>query len=166
MQFHRSLAGAVLFSLFPVSGAFAADPITADVVQIAFAPKKSLTPETGRPEARVFPLVVDFAGILHIEGGMSAIAVGNLDIADASLANYRTVIVTGRMAGTTNLIALDDAGRVLADIMVRVSSQKPGFVTVRRGTKTQSYLCASGLCEGGGNEPVSEVTPVVAGSDG
>lgn len=166
MQFQRRLAGIILSSILPASAAFAAGAVAPEPVQVAFSQSEPVPVDVRGHENREFPLVVDFAGILHIEGGMSAIAVGNPAIADASLADHRTVILTGRTAGTTNLIALDDGGRILANVMVRVSSQKPGTVTVRRGTQIQAYACTSALCEGSTSETVSPAIPQVSGNGG
>jgi len=161
MLFHRVFAGVLLASLIAVPPVFAAD-----AVQIAFPRNQPQPPDVGTsPVSRVYFLTVDFAGILRIEGGMNTIAVGNPDIVDAKLANHRVVILTGRMAGTTNLIALDDTGRILADVVVHVSSQKPGMVTVRRGTQMRAYNCTIGLCEGVGND-TSEAMPLEGDNGG
>lgn len=166
MQFHRAFAGVILATLVAVPPVFGAGSVAAEPVRIAF-PQNQPPPrdaESG-PVARVHFLTVDFAGILQIEGGMNTIAVGNPDIVDAKLANHRAVILTGRMVGTTNLIALDEAGRILADVLVHVGAQKPGMVTVRRGTQLQTYNCTIGLCDGDGND-TSEGMPLADGSGG
>ena len=135
------------------------------VVRVALPPKASAAPEIVDPSVDGLRISVDFAAILHVEGGMSVIAVGNPAIADANLVNHRTVLVTGHMAGTTNVIALDDKGRILADVMVRVSAQKPGMVSVRRGTQVEVHSCISGLCEVAPSAatPVT-VAPLTAGA--
>ena len=166
MHLHPPLMGTFLAALLAVSATFSASLSTADTVPIAFSQSESPSPDIGLSRPRTVLLIVDFAGILHIEGGMSVIAVGNPDVVAASLADPRTVILTGLLSGTTNLIALDDTGRVLADVMVRVSSRKPGMVTVRRGTQLRTYTCSSGLCDSTGNDPFTEAVPLVASTDG
>jgi Flp pilus assembly secretin CpaC len=136
--------GAIIFSSFMAvsaissAGAVLADPHAAPISQELA--------ETTMPQ--VLSLMVDFAGILHIDGEMTAIAVGNPEIADASLADKKTVILTGRTAGLTNIIALDASGAILADVTVRVTSQKPNVVTVRRGTTIETISCAAANCAG------------------
>lgn len=155
----------IAFSLFWVGlASFGTSSAVADPMQMTLPLDAPEMHDPDAQDARVLFLVVDFAGILQIEGGMSAIAVGNPNIVDTNMANHRTVILTGLMAGTTNLIALDDAGTVLADVMVHVGSQKPGTVTVRRGTQLQAYSCTSGPCEGTGNDQAGAIP--VAGTDG
>jgi Flp pilus assembly secretin CpaC len=144
--FSLSLALYVVFA----SHAGAAEP----------AGKKMLQPtalSTATSESSELSLIVDFANILQIEGEMSAIAVGNPEIADASMADQSTVILTGRAVGVTNFIAINDTGEVLVDVMLRVTSQKPGVVTVRRGMQLQSYTCTSSHCEGSTQEPVIQI---------
>lgn len=141
MLLHRCLTGIAVAAILAVPAA------NAEVLRVAFPPKQSADPVISAAAPREIRLVVDFAAILRVEGGMSVISVGNPAIANASLVNHSTVIVTGTMAGTTNLIALDDTGRVLADVLVRVGSRRPGMVTVRRGTDVEVHNCFSGLCE-------------------
>ncbi|MGV8986626.1 MAG: pilus assembly protein N-terminal domain-containing protein [Cypionkella sp.] len=163
MLLHRCLTRIAFAAIFTVSGSFSAG---SQVVQVAFPPRAPAAPEVDDPALHGLRVIVDFAAILHVEGGMSVIAVGNPAIADANLVNHRTLIVTGHMAGTTNVIALDDAGRVLADVLVRVSAQKPGMVNVRRGMQVEVYSCITGLCEVTTNEALSKVAPPVVGAGG
>lgn len=125
MQCHQSFGGIILPSLVAFSTVFSADALAAEPAQGRSPQKMLVSTETNVP--RILSLMVDFASILHIDGEMSTIAVGNPEIAGASLADQRTVILTGRTAGITNLIALNDAGHVLVDVTVRVMG-RPGFV--------------------------------------
>ena len=167
MQNFQHLTGMALAAIVTLSGASGAG---AEVLAVAFPPHAPATaaspaaqvPDAAVTEMRGLRLVVDFAAILHVEGGMSVVAVGNPAIADASLVNQRTVIVTGHLAGTTNVITLDEAGRVLADVRVHVTSQKLGMVRVQRGTQVEVRSCINGLCEIGPDMPVPEASPPVA----
>lgn len=152
MRFCKSLTCMVAPLFCMALMAFTARPVAADLTQVSLPQPAPVTPGTPAPEVNVLFLVVDFAGILQVEGDLAAIAVGNPKILDSSMANHHTVILTGLMAGTTNLIALDDAGAILADVVVHVGSQKPGTVTVRRGTQLRAYSCTAGLCEGAGDD--------------
>ena len=145
MQNFQHLTGMALAAIVTLSGASGAG---AEVLAVAFPPHAPATaaspaaqvPDAAVTEMRGLRLVVDFAAILHVEGGMSVVAVGNPAIADASLVNQRTVIVTGHLAGTTNVIALDEAGRVLADVRVHVTSS---------GDATSSGVVTSGVATAG-----------------
>lgn len=145
MQSHQPFRGITFCSLVALSGVFAAVALAAEPMRGGSPHNMLVSTESNAP--RMLSLMVDFASILHIDGEMSAIAVGNPEIADASLADQRTVILTGRTAGITNLIALNDAGDVLANVTVRVTSQKPSGVVVRRGTQLQTDSCNSPSCD-------------------
>jgi hypothetical protein len=158
MRIHRFLTGIALGGIFTVTASISAG---SEVLKVAFPPPVSAAPQAEDPGLSGLRIIVDFAAILHVEGGMSVVAVGNPAIADASLVNHQTVLVTGHLSGTTNVIAMDDTGRILADVQVYVSAQKPGMVRVQRGTQVEVHNCISGLCEAGPNQAVSTATPAV-----
>ncbi len=80
---------------------------------------------------------------LHTLGqAASTVIVGNPAIADVSVSNNNTLVVFGRSYGTTNLIALDAAGRQIANLDVNVTAMQGNVVTVNRGTGQFSYACA------------------------
>jgi Flp pilus assembly secretin CpaC len=144
MPLYQYLTRIAAAAMFTASGPLSAG---SEVLRNDFPPKLAATPLTTDVTVKGLRVIVDFAAILYVDGGMTVIAIGNPAIADANLLNERTLLVTGHSAGTTNVIALDDAGRVLADVMVQVSAQKPGTVSVRRGTQVEVHSCISGLCE-------------------
>lgn len=80
---------------------------------------------------------------LHtLEQAASTIIVGNPSIADVSVSNSNTLVVFGRSYGVTNLIALDAAGRQIANLDVNVIAAQGSVMTVNRGTGQASYSCA------------------------
>lgn len=109
-------------------------------------------------------VMVDFATVLRIDADISAIAVGNAAIADANIVDPNTLILTGHTAGTTNLIAIDDKGTVVLDVMVRVGAQKPGMVTVRRGTQLETSECRSGNCSTASDDGLPAVNALIPAS--
>jgi len=97
----------------------------------------------GVAQARDFTVTVDQAGLIRLPGEAAAIIVGNPGIADASLFDARTVFVTGKVFGRTNLIALDARGRVLYTSDLVVSQPDTGLVQVYRSqTEPETYVCA------------------------
>ena len=74
----------------------------------------------GSAQAREFVVSADQAGLIRLPGDAAGVIVGNPGIADATLYDSRTLFVTGKVFGRTNLIVLDDAGRVLytSDLVV------------------------------------------------
>ncbi len=148
MQYFQPFGAIVFSSIMAVSAISSASAALADPHASPISQEPS---EMTRSQE--LSLMVDFAGILHIDGEMTAIAVGNPEIADASLADQKTVILTGRTAGLTNIIALDASGAILANVTVRVTSQKPNVVTVRRGTTIETTSCAAANCAA----PIGEI---------
>jgi len=106
-------------------------------------------PEASLP-ARV-EMTVDFVHVLQLDFPVSALAVGNSDVVDVSLADDRTVIVTARAAGVTNLVALGEDPGMRAETRFRVSTDGTGHMTVYRGTATQSYTCGARCTPLGGD---------------
>ncbi|MDH3195689.1 MAG: pilus assembly protein N-terminal domain-containing protein [Hyphomicrobiales bacterium] len=91
-------------------------------------------------------LVIDFAKILQLNGPISTLIIGNPGIADATIQDDRTIVLTGRAAGMTNLIAMDDDGKEIANVLVRVASNVRQLTTVFYGSKRQTLSCAP-TCE-------------------
>jgi hypothetical protein len=88
-------------------------------------------------------VVLDQARVIKLPGGVATIVIGNPLIADGSLQSGGLLVVTGKGYGTTNLIALDKAGRVLLDKDVTVTSPKAAdLVVVFKGIDRESYSCA------------------------
>ena len=91
-------------------------------------------------------LVIDFAKILQLNEPIATLIIGNPGIADATIQDDRTIVLTGRAAGMTNLIAMDDDGKEIANVLVRVASNVRQLTTVFYGSKRQTLSCAP-TCE-------------------
>jgi Flp pilus assembly secretin CpaC len=62
-------------------------------------------------------------------------------VADVSLVNERTLVVLGKKAGATTILAFDARGRALADRDVVVSDVPTQAVVVQRGVTASTYAC-------------------------
>jgi len=69
------------------------------------------------------------------------IVVGDPSVADVSLINERTLVVLGKKAGATTILAFDAHGRALADRDVVVSNVPTQAVIVQRGVAASTYAC-------------------------
>ena len=69
------------------------------------------------------------------------IVVGDPTVADVSLVNERTLVIMGKKAGATTVMAFDARGRALADRDVVVSNVPAQAVVVQRGTSAATYAC-------------------------
>lgn len=87
---------------------------------------------------------IDEARILKLPARVATIVIGNPLIADATLQNGGVLVVTGKGYGSTNLLALDRAGKVVMDHTVQVlgASANSDLVIVFKGVERESYSCA------------------------
>lgn len=116
----------------------------------------ALTVVAGAPAmAQVFRVPADHAALIRLPGEAAAIVVGNPAIADANLYDARTIFITGKQFGRTNLIALDAAGRILYTADLSVTGNDRGVVQVFRNNTRASYVCA----------PECQAIPILANDD-
>jgi len=86
-------------------------------------------------------VVVDQAKVMHIARPADIVIIGNPAIADATIQDNQTLIITGHSFGTTNLIVLDSAGQPIADSMITVAPQDNQVVTVYSRSARQTFSC-------------------------
>ena len=96
---------------------------------------------TSAGAAEVINVIMDQAKIAPVPDRTATLVVGNPLIADVSVQAGGTMVLTGNGYGVTNVIALDHAGKVLSDKLVRVKGPLENVV-VYRGTTRESYTCA------------------------
>ncbi|MDR6103842.1 Flp pilus assembly secretin CpaC [Agrobacterium larrymoorei] len=86
------------------------------------------------------------ARVLKLDRAVSKVIVGNSKVADATVADATTIVLTGRSFGTTNLVLLDAEGNAIVDERVLVSIDEGNTVRVYRQT-SRSVLSCSPACE-------------------
>ncbi|MHC5654790.1 pilus assembly protein N-terminal domain-containing protein [Stappia sp. ICDLI1TA098] len=104
-------------------------------------------------------VMTDRAKVFRIDAPADTVIVGNPAIADVTMYDRQTVVVTGKLYGTTNLVILDKNGEPIIDEVITVGSAPSDVVTVMRNTARSSYSC-SPVCE-----PVLRVGDVEASYD-
>lgn len=92
---------------------------------------------------RVF---MNHARVLKLDRPVSKVIVGNSNVADATVADSTTIVLTGRAFGTTNLVLLDAEGNAIADERILVSIDEGNTVRVFRQTE-RSILSCTPNCE-------------------
>lgn len=85
---------------------------------------------------------VNMARILRISAPASTVIVGNPGIADVTIQDPQTLILTGKSFGQTNLIVLDSQGNPIADTLLEVVQMTAGVTTVYQGQQRTSLACA------------------------
>ena len=91
-------------------------------------------------------LPTEHSQVIRLPSEASAVIVGNPSIADAMVHDGRTLILTGRLQGRTNVIVLDRVGRVIYSTEIAVTNPIAGQVALFRGTSQHTYSCA-GVCD-------------------
>jgi hypothetical protein len=92
--------------------------------------------------AAPFTVNVDQAHIMRLPDKVATIVIGNPLIADASLQSGGILVVTGKSFGSTNLLALDRAGKTILETTIQVMGPPGGdLVVVYRGVDRETYSC-------------------------
>ncbi len=99
---------------------------------------------------------------IRLERPAATIVVGNPAVADITAQNNKLFFVVGRTMGTTNVVAVDESGNQIANVVVNVTSPDKGQVMLHRSTARVSYSCAPN-CErsqmpGDARDPYKDLT--------
>lgn len=86
-------------------------------------------------------VMLDQATITKLPERVSTLVIGNPLIADVSVQAGGLLVVTGKGYGSTNMIALDRSGAVLAERKIEVVGAQDRIVVVYRGVNRESYSC-------------------------
>ncbi|HEY0300400.1 MAG TPA: pilus assembly protein N-terminal domain-containing protein [Rhizomicrobium sp.] len=78
---------------------------------------------------------------------ITTVYVGNPSIADINMIDSRHAFLLGKSFGTTNIIALDAAGREVANTSVSVFGSHGSTVTLTKGTAQTTLACSSQRCQ-------------------
>ena len=86
------------------------------------------------------------AKIVKLTRPADTIVVGNPAIADASVQDAATIVLTGKGFGVTNLVVLDTDGSPIVDEQVTVVRQAASSVRIYRRAEIQTMSCTP-YCE-------------------
>ena len=96
--------------------------------------------------ARSIRVSLDGTKLVRMPAQAASVSIGNPMIAGVAMDSRRTVFLTGRQWGRTNLFVLDAAGHTIMSVPIEVSSGNSGVVSVFRGAMPSSYACGN-TCE-------------------
>jgi hypothetical protein len=85
-------------------------------------------------------LMLDRATVIKAPPRTSMVVIGNPAIADVSVQRNGVLVLTGKTFGETNLLALDDEGKLVSESWLRVQASNRNVV-VYRGAEPESYSC-------------------------
>ncbi|MEB2844959.1 pilus assembly protein N-terminal domain-containing protein [Endobacterium cereale] len=118
--------------------------ITTLVLSIAFS--LSSAPLVRADDGDILRVYMNHARVLKLDRPVAKVIVGNSAVADATVADPKTIVLTGRSFGTTNLVLLDKDGTAIADERVLVSIDEGNTVRMFRQTD-RSILSCTPNCE-------------------
>ncbi len=84
---------------------------------------------------------LDQARIFKLDTPASAIIIGNPAIADAAVHDGKTVIITGKSYGVTNIIIMDRNNVVVDERHIHVQAPEAAVLSVQRGAEHETYSC-------------------------
>ncbi len=120
----------------------------------------------GPAAAAAVTVAVDHNVKLPLAGPAGSVVVGNPTVADVTVVDSRTVFVSGRGPGSTDVTVVDPLGRTVFAGDIRVVSEPGAHVVIHRGalqradmscdpTCTPSAATAASAAHGGTDAPAS-----------
>lgn len=103
-------------------------------------------------EDELLRVSMNHARVLKLDRPVSKVIIGNSKVADATVADATTIVLTGRSFGTTNLVLLDADGNAIVDERVLVSIDEGNTVRVFRQTARTVLSCTPNCEEHSPNE--------------
>ena len=91
-------------------------------------------------------VLMNQAKVVKLARPADTIIVGNPEIADASVQDASTIVLTAKGFGVTNLVILDEEGSAIVDEQVVVSRHVTNSVRVYRRSDVQTLSCTP-YCE-------------------
>lgn len=112
-----------------------AGALTATLATISIVPQAKASEDM----IRVF---MDHARILKLDRPVNKVIIGNAEVADITVADPKTIVLTGKAYGTTNLVILDAAGDAIVDERILVSVDEANTLRIFKQTVRSVYSCA------------------------
>jgi len=127
------------------------------VVGVSALLSASLQPALAQDE--ILRVSMNHARVLRLDRAVSKVIVGNSKVADATVADATTIVLTGRSFGTTNLVLLDADGNPIVDERILVSIDEGNTVRVFRQTERTVLSCTPNCEQHSQNSGDKEAQP-------
>lgn len=93
-------------------------------------------------EGEMLRVYMDHARVLRLDRPVAKVIIGNASVADATVADSRTIVLTGKSFGTTNLLLLDADGNPIVDERILVSIDEGNTVRMYKQTERSVFSCS------------------------
>ena len=97
-------------------------------------------------EVQAIQIQTDQAHILRLDKTAKSVIIGNDAIVDAVMQDGKTIVLTGRSNGVTNLVVIDQSGETLLDEKVMVGQNDVATTRIFRGANVLVLSCTP-ICE-------------------
>ncbi|HAC01000.1 pilus assembly protein N-terminal domain-containing protein [Brevundimonas naejangsanensis] len=94
-------------------------------------------------QSRQLEVPIHQAARVQLGAAAGSVIVANPAIADVAVTDARTLFITGKAYGVTEVIAVDGVGRPLFQRQIVVAPSSAGTVRVWRGQETTEVTCGS-----------------------
>lgn len=118
----------------------------------------------GTGQAAEIAVSLNQAKIVKLSRAADTIIIGNPQIADASVQDATTIVLTGKGFGATNLVVLDASGAPIVDQQVVVSRDEASTVRVYRRADIQTLSCTPN-CEAAYLSPAESASESAMGAN-
>lgn len=88
-----------------------------------------------------FTVKVDQTVAVKLASPANSVVIGNATVADVTVHDASTLLITGKAYGSTNLVVLDRGGRTIWSTDLAVSGGSDSDLTIIRGAGTNTYSC-------------------------
>lgn len=92
-------------------------------------------------EPAAINVILNHAKVLKLSRAAATIIIGNPEIADATVQDATTIVLTGRGFGRTNLVILDQLGEPIFDERVSVTRDQLATLRVYRRANIETLAC-------------------------
>ena len=92
-------------------------------------------------------VVLNNAKVVKLSRPAATVIIGNPEIADATIQDAQTLVLTGRGFGRTNLVILDATGTPILDEKIAVARDSSATIRVYRRAEIENLSCEP-ECEG------------------
>lgn len=111
-------------------------------VGLTIAGLSGVAPSIAQDEATLVSVSANMARVLRLSSPAATVIIGNPAVADVTIQDPQTLVLTGKSFGRTNMIILDAYGDPIADTVVEVTQATSDTITVFMGNMRTSLSCA------------------------
>ena len=112
------------------------------LTRIALLTAALLSVAAGAAAASRLNIDINQSRRIGLGGSAASVVVGDPTVADVTMIDAHSVIVTGKGYGATQVMVLNHAGRMLLDSRVTVSAPEDGHLTLYRGAAPSEFSCS------------------------